>query len=113
MSGFVGKKRFGFPGIRELLLPVFFFVALTAFLLWGTGNISLTMEREQLRSAEQAVRRTVAQCYALEGRYPQSVGYLTEHYGLAIDPAQYIIHYEWLGANLMPQVTVFPLAQQQ
>lgn len=113
MSNFTVKKRFGFPSVRELLLPVFSFVALMAFLLWGTGSVSLTMEREQLKSAQQAVQRTAAQCYALEGRYPKAVDYLAEHYGLAVDPNQYIIHYEWLGANLMPRIAVFPIAQQQ
>lgn len=43
---------------------------------------------------------------ALEGVYPESLEYLKEHYGLTYNEDRYIVNYEALGSNLMPDVTV-------
>ena len=34
------------------------------------------------------------------------------HYGLAVDESRFVIHYQPVGANLMPQIAVIPLEQQ-
>ena len=44
--------------------------------------------------------------YAMEGAYPESLEYLKEHYGLNYDETRYIINYEVMGSNLMPDVMV-------
>lgn len=113
MIRFSGVKKRGSGVLRDLLIPVLFFAALVLFLLFGVGSVSSTMESEQLKSVEQAVRRTVAQCYALEGSYPPSIDYLTQHYGLLTDNTKYVIHYQQLGGNLMPQISVFPIVQSE
>lgn len=95
--------------LRDLLMPFAFFILLAVFLWIGVQNISATAETEQLRYAEEAVRRAVVQCYAIEGRYPPDIAYLQEQYGLAVDTEKYVIHYQRIGANLLPQIAVFPL----
>ena len=45
-------------------------------------------------------------CYSIEGVYPQSIAYLTEHYGLRIDGEKYAVRYEVFADNIMPQVRV-------
>lgn len=97
--------------IKDILMPLFFFVLLFALLFFGVRDISATTKQEQLRSAEEAVRRAVVQCYAVEGRYPPDIDYLKEHYGLAVDTEKYVVHYQRIGANLLPQVAVFALDQ--
>lgn len=98
---------------RELALPVIFFGAVVCLLLRGLNDISNTTETERLRSAEQAVRRTAVQCYALEGQYPPSLDYMEQNYALLLDRKQYVYHYQGIGANLMPQIAVFTIAQGQ
>lgn len=72
----------------------------------GITSVSASTERQQKNSLEEALQRDIVLCYALEGRYPQSLDYLKEHYGLAYDEKKYVISYEVLGSNLMPDVKV-------
>ena len=38
--------------------------------------------------------------------------YLEEHYGLSYDSKKYVVSYEVIGSNLMPDVTVIPLKER-
>jgi hypothetical protein len=38
--------------------------------------------------------------------------YLEEHYGITYDKDRYVISYESIGSNLMPDVTVIPLKKK-
>lgn len=61
---------------------------------------------ERARAAEEeAIRKAMITCYAVEGFYPASLDYLYEHYGVAADE-RFVVEYEVLGGNIMPQVTV-------
>lgn len=59
--------------------------------------------RQQL---ETLVRRTAVSCYAAEGFYPPSVDYMCRNWGLTFSREDYIVHYECIASNLMPQITV-------
>lgn len=60
-------------------------------------------ERRQL---EKCVRRTVAACYAAEGKYPANLQYLQDNYGLIIDEDRYSVKYNAFAENMMPEITV-------
>ena len=60
-----------------------------------------------MENLQQAIRRSAVHCYAVEGSYPESLNYLKEHYGITYDPEKYIVDYEIIGSNLMPDVKVF------
>ena len=80
-----------------------------ALLLWFTFGISRVARdsgEEGRAQLETALRRSAVACYAAEGRYPQDIAYLEEHYGIQIDRSRYIVFYEVHGENLMPQITV-------
>jgi len=55
---------------------------------------------------EEAVRRSAVACFAAEGIYPPTLDYLEAHYGLQVDEERYVVIYEALGSNLMPDITV-------
>ena len=59
-------------------------------------------------SLRRAVTRASVQCYAIEGRYPPSVEYLEEHYGIVIDRDRYHVFYDGWASNVMPDITVLP-----
>ena len=60
-------------------------------------------DKEQL---ETALTRAAVACYASEGVYPPDVAYLQEHYGIQINEDLYIVKYEVIASNLMPDITV-------
>ena len=45
-------------------------------------------------------------CYAVEGRFPPSLDYLCETYGIYYDHEAYTVFYEIFASNMMPDITV-------
>ena len=45
-------------------------------------------------------------CYAIEGRYPATLEYVEEYYGLQINRERYDVFYEVFADNIMPEITV-------
>jgi len=61
---------------------------------------------EGARVLEDGIRRAAVSCYAIEGRYPDTIAYLEENYGVYVDEEEYAVFYEVFAANIMPDVTV-------
>jgi hypothetical protein len=83
------------------------------FFIAGVSSVDSTTSEEQVKSLETAVRRSVAQCYAVEGTYPPDLDYLKEHYGLIYDSESYYIDYTAIGSNMMPDVTILPRSKDE
>lgn len=81
---------------------------LAALFLFGIAidKIGNANDAEQADILEQALTRSITACYALEGAYPPNINYLIKHYGLTYDTAEYFIDYQYIGANLRPDVTI-------
>lgn len=87
-----------------LLVLCFFF-----FFFQGVQTVDSTTSEEQAKSLEQAIRRSVVQCYAVEGTYPPSLDYLKQHYGVFYDSSLFYVDYTAIGSNIMPDITIIPL----
>lgn len=79
------------------------------FFFQGVNTVDKTTSEEQVKSLEQAIRRSVVQCYAVEGTYPPSLDYLKEHYGVFYDYDLFYVDYTSIGSNIMPDITIIPL----
>ena len=90
-------------------LSVLFFLGVILLLILGLDNISGMTARQEAEGLENSIRRSAVHCYALEGFYPDSLDYLRQHYGLIYDEDKYLVSYEIIGSNLMPDVSVIPL----
>jgi len=88
------------------ILSVFCIVAALFLFVKAVDNIGTANDAEQAEILEQALTRSITACYALEGAYPPDIDYLVEHYGLTYDNAEYFIDYQYIGANLRPDVTI-------
>ena len=77
----------------------------------GVSQLSRRTEEEGARNLVQAVRRASVQCYAIEGRYPPSIEYLEEHYGVMINRKKYNVFYDGFASNVMPDITVVPVME--
>ena len=60
-----------------------------------------------------AIARACVQCYAIEGRYPPSVQYLEENYGIRIDRNRFHVFYEGFASNIMPDITVISVSEKE
>lgn len=102
-----GKQKQRNTSVLNLGFSLLFFTVFLTVMLYSFQNIAKQTEQEQLKSAELALRRAVVQCYALEGQYPPNIKYLEDHYGLQMNQDKYVIHYQSLGGNLLPQISIF------
>ena len=90
-------------------------------LLAGLAGAVLMVDRGILPGAsgqsreliEKAVRRSAVQCYAIEGRYPPSVEYLEENYGVRIDRDRYNVFYNGFASNVMPEIVINPIEEEE
>lgn len=88
-------------------LSILFLAAAAAGLFLEIGSISENSQEKQKALLADALNRSIVQCYALEGRYPESLSYLEKNYGLVYDKDKFFIDYEIVGANMKPEATVY------
>ena len=105
------KKKTGL--FRSLLTTGIVFGCCICFFLHGVSSVSKATEENRMESLKLAILRSAVHCYAIEGRYPESLDYLKEHYGISWDEEQYVVDYEITGANLRPDVTIIPLNRKE
>ena len=90
------------------LFAFLLFLSFLLFFLKGIQTVDNTTSSEQTKSLEKAIRRSVVQCYAVEGTYPPSLDYLKEHYGVYYDSELFFVDYTSIGSNIMPDITIIP-----
>lgn len=98
-----GKKEHHF---RRIILSAILFCGIAVCFYFGVDSISLRTREEQKTSLEEALQRGITHCYAVEGRYPESLEYLKREYGIQYDSDDFFVDYQVLGANIMPDVTI-------
>lgn len=107
----MSRNRFDQNKINPLtglvyLLPLLGFIALFILFYRGISSVSDTTNAKQMESLENALNRSITQCYAVEGAYPPSLEYIEEHYGLIYDKELFFVDYQPIGSNIMPDVTI-------
>ncbi|MCL2767585.1 MAG: hypothetical protein FWE49_02530 [Synergistaceae bacterium] len=102
-------KKSALDAIRDSLIPVIFTIAVIVMIVVGLRKTEISSRAEGLRLLEESVMRAAVQCYAVEGRYPDSIEYIEKHYGIFIDRESYIVHYQVFASNLLPDITVMEL----
>lgn len=91
----------------SLIAGVLAIAIAAAALLIGLSAYADNYSEYKLSEIRNTVLTYVAQCYALEGKYPPDLNYLAENYGLQLDTQRYIYHYDMYASNIMPDVRVF------
>ena len=96
-----------------------YLLSATALLLlvgvFAVGALSFAGKAGQKgeESLRRAVTRASVQCYAIEGRYPPSVEYLEENYGVRIDRDRYNVFYNGFASNVMPEIVINPIEEEE
>ena len=81
------------------------------FMQAGSSRMKETTLSEQQELLEDAINQAVVNCYAMEGRYPVSIQYLIENYGIQVDFEKYVVSYEIFAENIRPQVRVIRIGE--
>ncbi|MCI8862552.1 MAG: hypothetical protein HFI20_08720 [Lachnospiraceae bacterium] len=98
--------------IRWAAVLGIFFCAVV-FLHVGSSRMEKTARSEQQELLTDVINQAVVNCYAMEGRYPESMQYLIENYGIQVDFDQYAVSYEIFAENIKPRVKVIRLGETE
>ena len=69
-------------------------------------ELAARAKAENDKRVEDTIKKAVVNCYAIEGKYPATLTYVEEYYGLQIDRDRYDVFYEVFADNIMPEITV-------
>lgn len=103
----VFREKRSLGGIKKYLFIVLV-IAIVVGIWWFASSLGKSHDEEKIKLVQEAVVRATVQCYSLEGRYPMSLEYLEENYGLTLDRSKYVYFYNVIGVNMMPDIRVFP-----
>ena len=95
--------------LKRLVPPIGLTLILLGLVIYAVQGTQEQMASEALRMTGESVRRATVQCYALEGAYAIDLQYLMDNYGIRPDTSHFVVHYMFLGDNLLPDITVLPL----
>jgi hypothetical protein len=90
------------------ILSILILIIVVLFVADGISSYKARYDETYLENVRNAIYDTLITCYALEGSYPDSLAYLSDHYGLVLDRDKYIFRYELIGSNLFPEFEVIP-----
>jgi len=95
--------------LRSAIVPVLFTLAVVGMIIYGLRQTEASSRSEGFRILEESIRRAVILNYAVEGRYPESIDYIENRYGIFIDKTKYKVHYDIFASNIMPDIAVIEL----
>lgn len=94
---------------RQFVKPVLSVVVCIAIFVATWMALTNTQERsggEQAKALKDAMRRAAVSCYAIEGRYPPSLEYIVDNYGVVVNEEKFIVSYSAFAENIMPSLRV-------
>jgi hypothetical protein len=95
----------------DSLLKLIVIITLFVVVLVGVNSFEQSYTMNALDYSQQALKKTVLQCYAFEGNYPPDLAYLVNNYGLVLDEERFVYHYRFIGNNILPEMAVFLLKE--
>ena len=93
---------------KGLIIALAVIVIAVLVFLWA-GKAAEDSREEETEAIRDTIMSRALQCYVIEGAYPESLDYLVENYGLAVNREDYKIVYIAYAENLPPEVKVIAL----
>ena len=98
--------------LNSLLLgvaPFLFTGVVIVALLFGFAQADEASRAEGARLLEESLRRVAIHSYAVNGRFPPSLEYITKNYDIYINNSRFMVHYSVFASNIMPTIIVFQM----
>ncbi len=92
---------------KSIILPGVICIGLLVLLILGVNKFYRMSVSQDRQLTYAAIKKATVQCYADEGRYPDNVDYLVEHYNVKIDKKKFMVSYDCPAANISPNISVF------
>ena len=103
MHLFEKRERFN---SRGLIMSVLLFGLIGFVFTMMLSQVETQTGDQQTKILEDALRRAAVTCYAIEGRYPPSLSYMVDNFGVVVDDEKFIVSYDGWAMNVMPPIRV-------
>lgn len=94
--------------MKKVMSSILLILIMAAF-FYGTSSLQNGRREEERLQLEETLRKTAVACYAAEGFYPPDIAYMEAHYGIKINEKRYMVAYDLIASNLMPDITVLEI----
>lgn len=91
---------------RSLVFALVVFALLVVLFLASLFSATARNDARETEMVTSALQRAIVTCYAVEGKYPISLSYLYDNYGVRVDESRYAVFYDVIASNVMPSVQV-------
>ena len=91
---------------KFILVCVILAVIICAGVLYAVFQTTAEDITEREDAIKQTIEERARQCHVIENAYPESLAYLEENYGLAVNKKDYLIVYQLYAENQPPMVKV-------
>ncbi|MDP3448485.1 MAG: hypothetical protein Q8S22_10565 [Eubacteriales bacterium] len=91
---------------RGILFAVAVFAMLAVLFLIALVSTARRSDAREAEMVSAALQRAIVTCYAVEGKYPPSLSYIYDNYGVRVDESRYTVFYDVIAANMKPSVRV-------
>lgn len=112
-SRFSSQRHPYLTRLKKFHFSFVLFIAFFLFILLSIENVNSVTLSKQYESLDQALKRNIAHCYAVEGTYPPSLSYLVDHYGLTYNENIFYVDYRPISANLYPDYEIIILQETE
>lgn len=102
-------KRTALDGLKSLLIPILFMTVTLVIAIYGLNQAERSSNAESLRTLEESIQRSIITSFAIDGRYPPSLEYIVDNFGIRIDESRFVVFYEIFASNVMPVVVIIDL----
>ena len=91
---------------RGIILSALLFAVLAIAMLSLVNETASRADAQQEQLLADSIRYASISCYAIEGRYPPSLQYITSNYGVVINEDRFVVFYDIYADNRAPSVSV-------
>lgn len=89
------------------IITVVLIILFTFYFYYSVENVQIVSEKQNFEILTDAIKRSVVQCYAIEGFYPPNIAYLEDNYGLTVNHNKYVVSYRIFASNIMPEIEIY------
>lgn len=93
----------------KIAYPMIIVISVLVLIILGMSFSRMIAHKQSKNGQEvltSAIDQAIVTCYAIEGRYPESLEYLEENYGITIDTKRYYVSYSVFASNQKPTFKV-------
>ncbi|NLL93284.1 MAG: hypothetical protein GX225_03935 [Clostridiales bacterium] len=90
-----------------LVSSVLVFGCIFLFTVLAFSNVSKNVNDNEVDTLVKAIDNAVITCYATTGMYPETIQDIEDDYGVIIDRDKFIVSYQVISANTIPNISVF------